>query len=77
MDLRIKEVSIPHFKSVFIYAHACDACGHRSNEIRSGGAVAEKGLRFTLKINKESEWAERDCLKVGWSRILCCLFALW
>ena len=33
----IKQVEIPHFKSVIIYAHNCDACGQRSNEIRAGG----------------------------------------
>jgi zinc finger protein len=60
---RIKEVSIPHFKSVFIYAHECDTCGHRSNEVRTGGSIAEKGLRFTLKLSAESEWQGRDCLK--------------
>eukprot|EP00042_Codosiga_hollandica_P025832 m.118151 g.118151 ORF g.118151 m.118151 type:complete len:460 (-) comp51999_c0_seq2:160-1539(-) len=63
VDLHIKEVEIPHFKSIFIYAHNCALCGHRSNEIRAGGSIADKGIRFTLKLNAESEWANRDCLK--------------
>ena len=29
--------AIPHFKEVVIMATNCDACGHRSNEVKSGG----------------------------------------
>ena len=28
--------AIPHFKEVIIMATTCDACGHKTNEVKSG-----------------------------------------
>ena len=35
--------AIPHFKEVVIMATTCDSCGHKSNEVKSGGKL----LNFT------------------------------
>lgn len=44
-------------------ATCCDACGHRDNEVKSGGGIEPKGRRITLVIEK-SEDMTRDVLKV-------------
>ena len=40
----------------------CYACGYRDNEVKSGGAIADKGKRITLKVQDEEDLA-RDLLK--------------
>uniref|UniRef100_A0A8B9PR99 ZPR1 zinc finger n=1 Tax=Apteryx owenii TaxID=8824 RepID=A0A8B9PR99_APTOW len=63
-DLR-NEVSgckIPHFKEVIIMATNCDSCGHRTNEVKSGGAIEPQGTRITLRITDPSDMT-RDVLK--------------
>lgn len=40
----------------------CYACGYRDNEIKSGGAVSEKGRKITLKVEDEDDMS-RDMLK--------------
>jgi zinc finger protein len=44
----------------------CYACGYRDNEIKSGGAVSEKGRKITLKVGDEEDMS-RDMLKVSYS----------
>ncbi|PVD27486.1 hypothetical protein C0Q70_12647 [Pomacea canaliculata] len=58
----MKLVNIPYFKEVVIMATCCDACGHRDNEVKSGGGIEPKGRRITLVIEK-SEDMTRDVLK--------------
>ncbi|KAM9370098.1 zinc finger protein ZPR1 [Phaethornis superciliosus] len=58
----MKLVQIPHFKEVIIMATACDACGHRTNEVKSGGAIEPQGTRITLQITDPSDMT-RDVLK--------------
>lgn len=58
----MKLVTIPHFKEVIIMATVCDACGHRTNEVKSGGATEPKGTRITLKVTDPSDMT-RDVLK--------------
>jgi zinc finger protein len=41
----------------------CDHCGYRDNEVKSGGAISEKGKRITLRV-EDSEDLSRDVLKV-------------
>ncbi|KAI9203252.1 ZPR1 zinc-finger domain-containing protein [Polychytrium aggregatum] len=55
-------LDIPHFKEVVIMATVCDACGYKSNEVKAGGAISEKGKRITLKL-VDSEDLNRDILK--------------
>ncbi|KAJ8280096.1 hypothetical protein GJAV_G00050490 [Gymnothorax javanicus] len=58
----MKLVQIPHFKEVIIMATNCDSCGHRTNEVKSGGATEELGTKITLHITDPSDMS-RDLLK--------------
>ncbi|XP_018418241.1 PREDICTED: zinc finger protein ZPR1, partial [Nanorana parkeri] len=58
----MKLVQIPHFKEVVIMATNCEACGHRTNEVKSGGAIESLGTRITLHITDPSDLT-RDVLK--------------
>ena len=44
----MKMVNIPYFKQVIVMSTVCDDCGYRSNEVKTGGAVPDKGSRITL-----------------------------
>ncbi|XP_077775462.1 zinc finger protein ZPR1 isoform X2 [Podarcis muralis] len=59
----MKLVQIPHFKEVIIMATNCDACGHRTNEVKSGGAIEPLGTKITLHVTDPSDMT-RDILKV-------------
>lgn len=58
----MKLVQIPHFKEVIIMATNCDSCGHRTNEVKSGGATEDQGTKITLRITDQSDMT-RDVLK--------------
>ncbi|XP_042763224.1 zinc finger protein ZPR1 isoform X1 [Panthera pardus] len=58
----MKLVQIPHFKEVIIMATNCDSCGHRTNEVKSGGAIEPLGTRITFHITHPSDLT-RDVLK--------------
>ncbi|OCK97831.1 zinc finger protein-like protein zpr1, partial [Cenococcum geophilum 1.58] len=58
----MKMVNIPHFKQVVLMSTVCEHCGYRSNEVKTGGAVPEKGRRITLSVEK-AEDLTRDILK--------------
>ncbi|KAK5872019.1 hypothetical protein PBY51_012755 [Eleginops maclovinus] len=58
----MKIVEIPHFKEVIIMATNCDSCGHRTNEVKSGGATEAMGTRITLHVTDPSDMT-RDVLK--------------
>ena len=55
-------LAIPYFKEVIIMATSCDACGARTNEVKSGAGIAEKGVRITLRITDPIDMS-RDVLK--------------
>lgn len=55
-------MEIPHFKEVVIMATNCEQCGYKSNEVKAGGPISEKGKRITLKIT-DVEDLSRDILK--------------
>ncbi|CAK1547940.1 unnamed protein product [Leptosia nina] len=61
-DTNMKITKIPHFKEVVIMATVCDACGHRTNEVKSGGGIEEKGVRFEVRIAGKEDFS-RDILK--------------
>jgi len=46
----------------------CDACGYKDNEVKTSGAISEKGKRITLKV-EDTEDLSRDILKV-WGILL-------
>jgi zinc finger protein len=58
----MKMVDIPHFKQVVIMSTVCDQCGYRSNEVKTGGEVPEKGKKITLRVDGAVDLA-RDILK--------------
>jgi zinc finger protein len=60
--VNMQKVSIPYFKEVFIWSTVCDHCGYRTNEVKTGGGVPEKGKRITLKIETVEDLS-RDILK--------------
>ena len=55
-------VDIPNFKQVVITAIVCQYCDYRSNEVRTGGEIPEKGQRIELQV-KGPEDLQRDILK--------------
>lgn len=61
-DTKMKVMNIPYFKDVVIMSTCCDSCGYKSNEVKAGGAIAEKGTRITLKMT-DVEDLSRDILK--------------
>ncbi|XP_060073571.1 zinc finger protein ZPR1-like isoform X2 [Ylistrum balloti] len=61
-NTRMKMVEIPHFKEVIIMATNCEACGIRTNEVKSASGIEPKGCRITLKITDPTDMT-RDVLK--------------
>lgn len=59
---RMKMVNIPHFKDVIIMSTACDHCDYKNNEVKTGGAIPDKGKRIKL-VCEEPEDLSRDLLK--------------
>lgn len=58
----MKTVNIPHFKDVIIMSTVCEHCGFKSNEVKTGGEIPEKGKKITLKVTDPDDLA-RDILK--------------
>lgn len=63
-ETNMKVTSIPHFKDVVIMATNCDACGARTNEVKSGGGIESQGVKITVAINGREDMS-RDVLKVN------------
>ena len=45
-------------------ATSCDYCGHKTNEVKSGGGIETRGTRITLRVTDPSDLS-RDVLKVS------------
>ncbi|KAJ5669413.1 ZPR1 zinc-finger domain-containing protein [Penicillium macrosclerotiorum] len=60
--VNMQKISIPHFKEVFIWATVCAHCGYKSNEVKTGGEIPEKGKKITLSVENEVDLS-RDVLK--------------
>ncbi len=58
----MKMVDIPHFRQVVIMNTTCDDCGYKSNDVKTGGEIPEKGRRVTLRVKSDVDLA-RDILK--------------
>ncbi len=41
----------------------CDSCGHKTNEVKPGSGIEDKGVRITFKINDENDY-NKDVIKV-------------
>ncbi|KAH3685334.1 hypothetical protein WICPIJ_003686 [Wickerhamomyces pijperi] len=61
-DTHMKIVNIPHFKDVIIMSTVCLECGYKSNEVKTGGAIPDKGRKITLIVDDAEDLA-RDILK--------------
>lgn len=51
----MKVTKIPHFKEIVLMVTLCERCGYKTNEIKSGGGIGEKGVRYIKKINDEND----------------------
>ncbi|TKA33723.1 hypothetical protein B0A50_00559 [Salinomyces thailandicus] len=66
----MKMVHIPYFKQVILMSTVCEQCGYRSNEVKTGGEVPDKGRKITLKVNSQLDLA-RDILKSESAALAC------
>lgn len=58
----MKPTKIPYFKEVIIMATTCDNCGYRTNEIKSGAGIEEKGVKIEVTVSSKEDFS-RDLLK--------------
>ncbi|XP_024878175.1 zinc finger protein ZPR1 [Temnothorax curvispinosus] len=61
-ETNMKLTNIPHFKEVIIMATLCESCGHRTNEVKSGGGIEPQGVRIEVTITGKEDFS-RDLLK--------------
>ena len=60
--MNIQMVNIPYFKQVIISAVVCTKCGYRTNDVKTGGEITEKGQRIWLDVKNPID-LRRDILK--------------
>ncbi|CAB0040592.1 unnamed protein product [Trichogramma brassicae] len=58
----MKMTKIPYFKEVVIMATVCDACGHKTNEVKSGSGIEPQGVMIKIEIEGKEDFS-RDLLK--------------
>lgn len=63
-ETNMKVTNIPHFKDVVIMSTNCDACGARTNEVKSGGGIEDQGVKITVNVEGREDMS-RDVLKVS------------
>lgn len=61
-ETNMKMTNIPHFKEVVIMATACDVCGNRTNEVKSGAGIEPKGVHIEVEVKTKVDLT-RDVLK--------------
>ncbi|XP_066589485.1 zinc finger protein ZPR1 [Prorops nasuta] len=61
-ETNMKMTDIPHFKKVVIMATCCEACGHRTNEVKSGSGIEPLGIKIEIKVAGKEDFS-RDLLK--------------
>jgi zinc finger protein len=57
-------LALPFRQDIIIMSTNCQSCGYKDNEVKSGGAVSEKGKKIVLKVD-DPEDLSRDLLKVS------------
>lgn len=62
VETKMKVTQIPYFQEVIIMATHCESCGNRTNEVKSGSGIHEKGKKISLKLTDPTDLA-RDVLK--------------
>ncbi|CAD1477947.1 unnamed protein product [Heterotrigona itama] len=61
-ETNMKLTKIPHFKEVVIMATVCESCGHRTNEVKSGGGIEPMGVKIEVMVARKEDFS-RDLLK--------------
>ncbi|KAL0118561.1 hypothetical protein PUN28_009318 [Cardiocondyla obscurior] len=61
-ETNMKLTNIPHFKEVVIMATVCESCGHRTNEVKSGGGIEPQGVKIEVTVTGTEDFS-RDLLK--------------
>lgn len=61
-ETNMKMTNIPHFKEVVIMATVCESCGHRTNEVKSGGGIEPLGVKIEVTVAGKEDFS-RDLLK--------------
>lgn len=56
-------LDIPHFKEVVVMSLSCEWCGHKTNEIKSGSGINDRGVKIALHVTDPTDLS-RDILKV-------------
>ena len=67
---RLLLTSIPFFREVILSSFSCPYCHYRDTEIQSGGAVQEKGTRYTLTALGPDDLSKRQIVKSETARVL-------
>ncbi|KAF9815567.1 hypothetical protein SFRURICE_010682, partial [Spodoptera frugiperda] len=47
---RLLLTRIPYYKNVVVMSFSCEHCGYQNNELQPGGSVAERGVRWVLRV---------------------------
>eukprot|EP01113_Clastostelium_recurvatum_P030231 TRINITY_DN3663_c0_g1_i2.p1 TRINITY_DN3663_c0_g1~~TRINITY_DN3663_c0_g1_i2.p1 ORF type:complete len:502 (+),score=177.70 TRINITY_DN3663_c0_g1_i2:88-1593(+) len=61
-EVKMIMTDIPYFKQIVLMAFTCTECGYKTNEIKAGGAISEKGRKVTLRVTTPEDLS-RDILK--------------
>lgn len=69
-EVRMRMVDVPHFKQVVLISTACDHCGYRTSEVKTGGAIPNKGRQIILKVLEQVDLS-RDVLKSETCTMFC------
>ncbi|MCJ1311921.1 nucleolar zinc-finger protein [Agyrium rufum] len=67
--MNVQMVHIPYFKQVIITAVVCDHCGYKTNDVKTGGDIPDKGQRITLRVEGPQD-LRRDILKSESCRLI-------
>lgn len=59
---RMCTCSIPYFKEIIVIAFTCDHCLHRETEVKTGGGISDKGMKYTINCS-DPESLNRDLFK--------------
>ena len=60
--MNIQMVNIPYFKQVIVSAVVCVHCGYRTNDVKTGGEIPDKGQRILFHVKSPVD-LRRDLLK--------------
>jgi len=61
-EQKMVTINIPYFKDIVVMAFSCPNCGYKNSEIKTGGAISEKGKKLVLHVKNQIDLS-RDVLK--------------